>query len=52
MSKETDYKVPVGVSLPQSMIQQIDRERGLAPRSAYILKLLEKAISRRKTKNA
>jgi len=34
------------------MIQQIDDERGLVPRSAYILMLLEKALPGRKTKNA
>jgi metal-responsive CopG/Arc/MetJ family transcriptional regulator len=52
MSKEVDHKVPVGVSLPQSMIQQIDQERGQVPRSAYILNILTKAFKRRKTKVA
>jgi hypothetical protein len=35
------------------MIQQIDDERGLVPRSAYILMLLEKVLpARRKSKDA
>jgi metal-responsive CopG/Arc/MetJ family transcriptional regulator len=53
MSKQIDHKVPVGVSLPESMIQEIDQERGLVPRSAYIVMLLEKVLpARRKAKSA
>jgi hypothetical protein len=42
-----DRCVPVGVSLPQSVIRQIDDERGLVPRSAYILMLLMKVLEAR-----
>jgi metal-responsive CopG/Arc/MetJ family transcriptional regulator len=53
MSKQSDHRVPVGVSLPQSIVDQIDEERGLVPRSAYIVMLLEKVLpTRRKSKNA
>jgi len=34
------------------MIQQIDDERGLVPRSAYILMLLKKALPGRKETGA
>jgi metal-responsive CopG/Arc/MetJ family transcriptional regulator len=53
MSKRSDHRVPVGVSLPESMIQEIDQERGLVPRSAYIVMLLEKVLPvTRKSKDA
>ena len=52
MTKVTDYKIPVGVSLPQSMIKEIDEKRGRLGRSTYILLLLEKALKRRKAKDA
>jgi metal-responsive CopG/Arc/MetJ family transcriptional regulator len=47
MAKIIDYKVPVGVSLPESMVKEIDEKRGRIARSTYILFLLEKALSRR-----
>ncbi len=49
MNKEIDYKIPVGVSLPQSMIKEIDEKRGRLGRSTYILLLLETALKGRKT---
>lgn len=52
MSQDVDYKRPVGVSLPQSMLQLIDERRGQVPRSAYILGILEKALKGRNTKVA
>jgi metal-responsive CopG/Arc/MetJ family transcriptional regulator len=52
MTSEVDYKVPVGVSLPQSMIREIDEKRGRLGRSTYILLLLEKALKGKKTKVA
>jgi len=52
MTPEMDYKIPVGVSLPQSIIKEIDESRGHLARSTYILLLLEKALKERKTKNA
>ena len=52
MAKEMDYKIPVGVSLPQSMIQEIDKKRGRLGRSTYILLLLEMALKRGKPKIA
>jgi len=41
---EIDYKLPIGVSLPQSMIKEIDEKKGRLCRSTYILLLLEKAL--------
>jgi metal-responsive CopG/Arc/MetJ family transcriptional regulator len=52
LTNEIDYKIPVGISLPQSMIKEIDEKRGRLGRSTYILLLLEKALKRRKTKVA
>jgi hypothetical protein len=52
MPKEIDYKIPVGVSLPQSMIKEIDEKRGRLGRSSYILLLLEEALRGRKPKVA
>jgi metal-responsive CopG/Arc/MetJ family transcriptional regulator len=47
MAKEIDYKIPVGVSLPESMVKEIDEKRGRLGRSTYILLLLEKALKGR-----
>jgi len=44
MSQDRDLKHPVGVSLPESIVQLLDKKRGRLARSAYILLLLEKAL--------
>ncbi len=44
MMKEFDYKIPVGVSLPQSIVRLLDEKRGHLARSTYILLLLEKSL--------
>ncbi len=33
--------VPVGMSLPTTIIEKIDQERGDIPRSKYVLRILE-----------
>jgi len=52
LTKVTDYKIPVGVSLPQSVIREIDEKRGRLGRSTYILLLLESALKGRRGKDA
>lgn len=47
-----DYKTPIGVSLPQSLIKELDEKRGRLGRSTYILLLLEKALKESKQKDA
>lgn len=42
--REVDYKLPVSLSLPTSIIQLIDKKRGKLARSAYVLLLLERAL--------
>ena len=39
-----DHKRPVGVSLPESIVQLLDKKRGRLARSAYILLLLERGL--------
>ena len=41
---DTDYKLPVSISLPQSILRLLDKKRGHLARSTYILLLLEKAL--------
>lgn len=40
----TDYKLPLSISLPQSIVRLLDKRRGHLARSAYILLLLERAL--------
>jgi metal-responsive CopG/Arc/MetJ family transcriptional regulator len=48
MSEEIDYKRPIGVSLPTSILELLDKKRGRVPRSAFILQILEDTLRRRK----
>jgi hypothetical protein len=41
---DTDYKLPVSISLPQSIVRLLDKKRGHLARSTYVLLLLEKAL--------
>jgi hypothetical protein len=41
---DTDYKLPISISLPQSIVRQLDKKRGHLARSTYILLLLERAL--------
>jgi hypothetical protein len=41
---DTDYKLPISISLPQSIVRLLDKKRGHLARSAYILLVLEKAF--------
>jgi metal-responsive CopG/Arc/MetJ family transcriptional regulator len=34
----------VGVSLPESLLERIDKDRGKIPRSVWIVDLLQKAL--------
>jgi metal-responsive CopG/Arc/MetJ family transcriptional regulator len=42
-----DRKVPVGISLPESVIALVDETRGEVPRSQFILRILRDAIQKR-----
>lgn len=39
--------VPVGISLPHSLLEKIDKQRGMIPRSTYIQDLLIRALRAR-----
>jgi hypothetical protein len=39
----SEGKVGVSVTLPMQMLHRIDRDRGLVPRSVFIVSLVEKA---------
>ena len=53
MAESIDYKRPVSLSLPQSMLQSIDEKRGRLPRSTFILAILEQTLGKgRKNKGA
>jgi metal-responsive CopG/Arc/MetJ family transcriptional regulator len=41
---DTDYKLPISISLPQSIVRQLDKKRGHLARSTYILVILENAL--------
>jgi len=43
MVKDKKYS-QVGVSLPQSLLEIIDKDRGKIPRSVWIVDLLKKAL--------
>ena len=42
--------LPIGISLPRDMIEQIDKERQDIPRSKYLLRILEKSNWQSKNK--
>jgi hypothetical protein len=44
-SCNSDIEIDVHISLPKSIIQKIDKGRGNAPRSKYILKAIEDYLS-------
>ncbi len=48
MEQIIDYKRPISVSLPQSIIEQLDKQRGRLPRSVFILQILESKIQKEK----
>jgi len=43
MVKEKKYR-QVGISLPESLLERIDKDRGKIPRSVWIVDLLQKAL--------
>ena len=44
MVKEKDYIIS-GISIPKRILLKIDKDRGLIPRSRYLLKLIEIAYN-------
>ena len=48
MSQEIDRKIPVSISLPESVLNRLDETRSGVARSAYILHLLKKALPKAK----
>jgi metal-responsive CopG/Arc/MetJ family transcriptional regulator len=41
-------KIPITISLDEKMLAEIDRQRGIASRSAFIRKLLEESLQKTK----
>ena len=44
MNTQTDRKLPIGVGIPQSLLNKIDALRGKKSRSAFIVDLLQEVI--------
>jgi hypothetical protein len=40
--------IPIGVSIPENILEQIDKDRKDVPRSRYLLRVLERSYSNRK----
>jgi hypothetical protein len=52
MTKQTDLKVPAGISLPRSVIKTLDAAKGKLGRSAFALILIEEGLARRNITDA
>ena len=39
--------IPTGLSLPSSLIQEIDMQRGDVPRSRFVLKLIQQSLQKK-----
>ena len=48
MLKGSGISEKVGITLPSSLIEQIDRARGDIPRSTYISKVMAQCLKRKK----
>jgi hypothetical protein len=46
--REDEENAKFGVTVPRKMLQQLDEERGDAPRSIFIIRLLETRFNARK----
>lgn len=42
--KKFERKLPIGISMPQSLLNKIDTKRGQQNRSDFIVELIEKAL--------
>jgi metal-responsive CopG/Arc/MetJ family transcriptional regulator len=40
--------IPVGISIPENILEQIDKDRKDVPRSRYLLRVLERSYSNQK----
>ena len=45
-----EEKIPVGLNLPRSVLEEIDLKRGRISRSTYVTILLERLLRKRKAK--
>jgi len=50
MVKEKKFR-QVGVSLPETLLERVDKDRGKIPRSVWIVDLLQKALEQGTQKN-
>ena len=48
MNNQNIHKNPIGISLPEDIIQEIDTQRGDVARSRYILRLIEASLKQEK----
>ena len=48
MDKRRDWMVPTSITLPQSEIEKIDKERGSISRTAYLREII---LNRKKRQN-
>ena len=40
--RKTERKLPIGISMPQSLLNEIDKKRGKQSRSEFVVELIEK----------
>ncbi len=40
--------IPVGISIPENILEQIDKDRKDVPRSRYLLRVLERSYNNQK----
>ncbi len=50
MNKYIIHKNPIGISLPENVIEKIDTQRGDIARSRYILRLIESSLEHKEAK--
>lgn len=51
MNRYIIHKNPIGISLPENVIEKIDMQRGDVTRSRFILRLIESSLNLKEAKN-
>jgi metal-responsive CopG/Arc/MetJ family transcriptional regulator len=46
--RKTERKLPIGISMPQSLLNEIDTKRGKQSRSEFVVELIEKTKTEEK----
>ena len=46
--RKFERKLPIGISMPQSLLDEIDVKRGQQSRSEFVVELIEKTLKAKK----